>query len=55
MQVLALTYGWRGHLGMWSGAVSGQLVLLGLGLALEVVLKHVHRRLREDGHLQVYR
>mmetsp|Transcript_5338 Transcript_5338/g.15295 ORF Transcript_5338/g.15295 Transcript_5338/m.15295 type:complete len:383 (+) Transcript_5338:446-1594(+) len=53
--VLALSYGWRGHLYAWSAAVSGQLLLLGLGLALEVLLKHVHRRLREDGHLQVYR
>lgn len=53
--VLSLSYGWREHLNAWSAAVSAQLLLLVAGWVLELLLKHVHRRLREDGHLLVYR
>lgn len=32
-----------------------QVLVLALAFLLELVLKHVHRRHRADGHLQVYR
>ena len=32
-----------------------QVLLLAMAFLLELVLKHVHRRHRADGHLQVYR
>jgi hypothetical protein len=55
MQILTLSYDWQDHASAWSVAVSAQLLLLIAGLLLELLLKRVHRFLREDGHLLVYR
>lgn len=52
---LAIIFGWREHLYAWSASVSAQLLLLAAGWLLELLLKRAHRRLREDGHLLVYR
>lgn len=53
--ILTLSYDWQDHAPAWSVAVSAQLLLLIAGLLLELLLKRVHRLLREDGHLLVYR
>ena len=55
LAVLGARCDWGAHREKWGAVVAGQSGILALGFLLELGLKHVHRKHRADGHLQVYR